>query len=315
MPETIRSVMRGERWLAGTTLQGVLPKVSQRAAAGTTPAGIELWECDFNQAQDFTIAPGAQFQGPSGANALADGQPDASTPGANNTVDVFTWGRNNIGSPTTYSFYSERATGTGNPLHSSVLMGTSVNATGFTAYQPFFSIGASIGTPRKEFGFAVRARKGGQTGAGFWGLEASVLGTSAPLTTAGAPSATANDTYLGFFMDTAGVLSFSIRKGTNVFTLPLGASLGTSFAYLELRADVSFGSVFNGGFIDIFYEGSLVAPSGRAHSVIPTDLAFNPAGDPLGLAMSVVRTAVGSGPSVHETDYIGAWVTRQVHRA
>jgi hypothetical protein len=342
----------GSLWLAGTsadTLSGRLTRVLPHpffsaATPAATFAGYDLWFCDFNEISQFSVGPDGGYTGPNGAVTSTQTIPavtdpallakldlDAGVTDANyastlttdatgtNVSGLFTWGRYNIGSPATYTFFSDRNLGTDDELHTSVRLGAGTDATGFTVYNPNVGIGASSTSLEKEFGFTVRVRKSpsAQTGAVFFGLSSQILLPGAPLTIAGAAGADTDSIYFGFRVDTTNNIHFVINNGAaQQYTFDTGVDITTSFHTLEIRGYyVNDGLLaWSGGYMDVYVNGVRMNVSGgRAHSVLPTDLSFdtnNGGSMPLSLTMSVVRTATGA--SVAAVDYIGFWHSRQL---
>lgn len=336
----------GGRWLARTPLTHEAGRTIRTIDRGIPQlSGIDYWFCDFNEAHQFSLAPSATYGGVSGNTLSAESIPaptdralltkldadagvtDAnyastitSDGGAPNVNHLFYWWRNNIGSPTTIAFWSDRALGTDNELHSSVKLGCANNNTGFTAYQPYMSLGISLGNVRKEWGMVIRLRMQTgtvPTGAGFFGISQCLVTPGTPLTTAGALSTGANDRYIGFYVDTSRNLSFAMNNGsTGSLTVSSGDAIpsGGQYQYLEIRSRLGNdqSGVWSDGYIDAFFNGRLIRSStSKTNTAVPADAIWAPGAEPICPSMSMVRTS-GTGTPLYQVDCIGMWHTRQV---
>jgi hypothetical protein len=338
--EWVNSSKIGARWVNQTPLVNLASLTERSSGLSLSSAGFggyDAWFCDFNDAFDFTIATPASFQTQSGPVANTEGSPKISdtagttgNAGTNNVNTVHRWGRNSIGGAANHSFYSNRVLASPVDMHSSVGLGSSANSTGFCAYNPFWSIQNNGLMLQREFGFIARVGRISttQTSACFFGLEASALGTSAALTTAGALSATSSDHYCGFFIDTSNNISFACRNGTFAnFSIASGKTVDAAgstatFTTLEMRGVLvnDFSGFFTGGaYLDAYINGQLVlASSSRSHTMVPDDMIPSGGGfrgigfeqsDPANVSMHYARTA-GSGNFGMRVDCIGAWQTR-----
>lgn len=355
MQDSNQFTYAGTRWLEGSNLLapaqlfGRFPARSGLSHLMPTLSGVDAWFCDFNEAHQFSIGLGGAYPGVSGNTLSAQPIPGPTDPAllakldldggvtdvnyASTIVTDFTapnvqhlsyWGRNNIGSPTTISFWTDRNLGTDNELHSSVKLGCANANQGFMAYQPLHAIGLSTGTRVKEFGFAARVRKQSGSipvGAGFFGYSEAILFGTVPLDTAGALVSAANAYYIGFFIDTSDKIwiVYNLANGARIL-YDTGLTVNTFFTWLEIRAVQQNDTGFNpvGGFYDFFVDGVKVLRSGtdalkENRTIRWNDIALWNSSTPLSPAMAVVKTSGASGNPLYQVDAIGSWHSRLLH--
>ena len=327
----------GTLWISGTQLGAFeAPRMARDAVdpvLGTTSsAGLEVCFRDFNQASDYNIGSPTEFQGAQAAVDDAVPIPNitglgtataAPTASASNSAQNYSFGSLHIGLPATKSLFGRRTTGAQNELDSRLTYGVSSDSTGIIIYDAFCGWGTSTGTTVKEFGFTARIRRDQGTAANscIWaGFGPWVLGTGAPLTTACALSATANDRHIGVRTDTSGNIHASIVEANlDQSTFDTGFDWPTSGTYvlLEMRGKVqNDGSGdWTGGYIDIFVNGQKAVRSGRSNTFVPSDLATNPLTlltSPMSPGFATVRLNATGGAPLYQIDYIGEWHTRQL---
>lgn len=319
----------GSRWLENTRLLDLAWRTGRFAAASglgnlmPQHAGYEHFFCEFNEGHQFSLGGAGLYPGVSGNSLAAESIPlvtataNATAPNLNH---LFYWGRNNIGTPTTIAFWSDRSLGTDNELHSSVKLGCSDIGHGISVYQPLHSLGLSIGNLAKEFGQVHRVRKlpnVAAVGAGFFGFSEGLLFGTTPITTAGVVSTAANTAYFGFFVGTSDRI-WIVYNLANTFQIlyDTGLTLSTVFSTLEMRGFIqNDGSgLISGGYIDLFVDGGKVLRTGTAaaaedHTFRWQELTLWPATTPIHPTMSVVKTSA-AGLKAFQVDYVGSWHSR-----
>lgn len=304
----------GPRSLADKTLRHYNPRTREWVA------GYDVWFCDFNNVYDFTVSPPNGYPFAPSSTPTADPRPDPSAPNVNNTEDAYQWARIDIGSPVTLGLKSNRGAGSGgNVLVSSASIISGADNTGYHFYNPFSGFGVS-GDNDVEMGAYWRARNAGAVPFQFFGLDQSIIATgTTPITSAGAFSTAADQTYVGFRIDANRQVHIGINN-KNVLKVEYATGItvsNVSFNEYEMRGVLGFnaGGQWARGYIDLFVNGvHVLRPTGnKFNTFVPSDMnnVF-----PMSPQMHAGFTYVRQGGATAELliDAIGSWHTRESTR-
>lgn len=318
------AIRAGNRWVAGADLPVSYlrrePFNSEISASDSY--GYEYWFVDFNDALDFSVAGTGLENAQSGSTVVAESQPfvtslaDATSP---NTNQVFRWARRDVGTPTTFRFYPNKATGTGQSGKSVVNIGNAAADTsdGFFVFNPFFSWSSAASESRRQVGFVARIAKTAtvrQLGAAFVGAANYTLSAGTPLTTSGTlNTTTADHYYVGFYVDASDNIFVAATNGNvDTFSFDTGFNLTTAFSTFELRGKIvdSGAGWQSGTYFDCFVNGiPVVAAAGRQHCIESSDVALFSVLVPLNPTIGYVHTTGGNQDSFR-ADYLGIWTDR-----